>query len=203
MPGAAQSRLLPRNLRLLYRALVMRGFAKFSAFNRAWKSNDAWRSSMLVNSLPLPGLKETRPRQVNEHTTSGFRFVRSRTRALALAVFILALVACKSGPGSDINRRLSETNPNAALDTAKIIERFQALTPRFATLNQGVQSQSLSAGRISESIGQLGAVAQQIADSLHETDSDIARLNEAIQALREEVARFKVRAERAGEERDS
>ena len=74
----------------------------------------------------------------------------------------------------------------------QIIEQMQMLAPRLATLNQGVQSQSSSAQRISESMTQLGTVARQIADALHETDQAISLLSEETNALREEVARFKV-----------
>jgi hypothetical protein len=45
-----------------------------------------------------------------------------------LAVVILStLVACKSDPASNTDRRGSATNPKAALDSAKIIERFRAV----------------------------------------------------------------------------
>jgi methyl-accepting chemotaxis protein WspA len=75
---------------------------------------------------------------------------------------------------------------------AQIIEQMQMLAPRLATLNQGVQSQSKSAQRMSESMVQLGAVAGQIADSLQDTDQAIGRLSEETQVLREEVAHFKL-----------
>ncbi|HKA53354.1 MAG TPA: methyl-accepting chemotaxis protein [Candidatus Binatia bacterium] len=75
---------------------------------------------------------------------------------------------------------------------AQIIEQIQMLAPRLATFNQSVQSQSTSAQWISESMVQLGTVTQQIADALHETDQAIGLLSEEAQALREEVARFKV-----------
>ncbi|HEV8711570.1 MAG TPA: methyl-accepting chemotaxis protein, partial [Candidatus Binatia bacterium] len=75
---------------------------------------------------------------------------------------------------------------------AQIIEHMQTLAPRLATLNQGVQSQSESAQRVSESMVQLGTVTQQIADALQETDQAVGLLNEETQALRQEIARFKV-----------
>jgi methyl-accepting chemotaxis protein WspA len=75
---------------------------------------------------------------------------------------------------------------------AQIIEQMQMLAPRLATFTQGVQSQSKSAQRISESMVQLGTVTQQIADALHETDQATGLLSEEALALREEVARFKV-----------
>ncbi len=74
----------------------------------------------------------------------------------------------------------------------QMIERMQALAPRLATFNQGVQSQSKSAQRISESMAQLGTVAQKIAEALQETDQATGLLNEETQALRGEIARFKV-----------
>jgi methyl-accepting chemotaxis protein WspA len=91
----------------------------------------------------------------------------------------------------EVHRGYTEVGKvNAQL--AQIIEQMQTLAPRLATLNQGVQSQSTSAQRISESMVQLGTVTQQIADALHETDQTIGLLSEETQALREEIARFKV-----------
>lgn len=79
-----------------------------------------------------------------------------------------------------------------SIHLGQIIERVQALSPRFATLNQGIQDQSQNARRVSESISQLQAIAQQIADTLHKTNDDIELLDGATKALRKEVARFTV-----------
>ena len=67
--------------------------------------------------------------------------------------------------------------------------------PRLATLNQGVQSQSSSVQRINESMVRLSTVAREIADALHETDQSISLLSDETQALREEVAHFKLNLE--------
>lgn len=74
----------------------------------------------------------------------------------------------------------------------EMIERVQTLTPRFETVNQGMQSQSQDAQRISEAMIRLGSVTQEIADSLQEASFAIEDLNKAARVLQEEVARFKV-----------
>lgn len=85
---------------------------------------------------------KTKPHQVTEHTTShiSFRSVRSGPGIWALAACILsALVACKSDHGPNADRRPSDTNPNAALDTARIVERFRAVN----TLDQCVEKMTV------------------------------------------------------------
>lgn len=79
-----------------------------------------------------------------------------------------------------------------SIQLGQIIERVQTLGPRFATLNQGIQDQSRNARRVSDSIGQLQAIARQIAETLHKTNDDIELLDGATQALRKEVSRFTV-----------
>ena len=79
-----------------------------------------------------------------------------------------------------------------SVQLGQIIERVQALSPRFATLNKGIQDQSQNAQQVSTSIGEVQAIAQQIAATLYKTNDDIEQLNKATQGLREEIARFKV-----------
>jgi methyl-accepting chemotaxis protein WspA len=79
-----------------------------------------------------------------------------------------------------------------SVQLGQIIERVQTLGPRFAALNQGIQAQSQNAQEVSTSIGELQAIAQEIADTLDKTNDDIEQLNNATQGLREEVARFTV-----------
>ena len=72
----------------------------------------------------------------------------------------------------------------------EIIARVQALTPRFDTVNQGMQAQAEGAQQISAATVQLREAAQQTATSLQESTRAIAQLNLAAQGLHDEIARF-------------
>jgi methyl-accepting chemotaxis protein WspA len=72
----------------------------------------------------------------------------------------------------------------------QIITQVQALTPRFDTVNQGMQAQAKGAQQISAAMGQLGETAQQTAASLYTSNQAIAQLNAASQGLHDEIARF-------------
>jgi methyl-accepting chemotaxis protein len=72
----------------------------------------------------------------------------------------------------------------------QIIARVQALTPRFDTVNQGMQGQAEGAQQISEAMAQLREAVQQTATSLQESTRAIAQLNLAAQGLHDEIARF-------------
>jgi methyl-accepting chemotaxis protein WspA len=72
----------------------------------------------------------------------------------------------------------------------QIITRVQALTPRFDTVNQGMQAQAEGAQQISEAMGQLREAVEQTATSLQESTRAIAQLNLAAQGLHDEISRF-------------
>ncbi|HSF30191.1 MAG TPA: methyl-accepting chemotaxis protein [Candidatus Tectomicrobia bacterium] len=72
----------------------------------------------------------------------------------------------------------------------QIIARVQALTPRFDTVNEGMQAQAEGAQQISEAMEQLREAVQQTATSLQESTNAIAQLNLAAQGLHDEIARF-------------
>ncbi len=72
----------------------------------------------------------------------------------------------------------------------QIIAQVQALTPRFDTVNQGMQTQAEGAQQISAAMGQLREAVQQTATSLQESTRAIAQLNLAAQGLHDEIARF-------------
>ena len=72
----------------------------------------------------------------------------------------------------------------------QIIAQVQALTPRFDTVNQGMQAQAKGAQQISAAMGQLGETAQQTAASLYTSNQAIAQLNAASQGLHDEITRF-------------
>ncbi|MGA7878296.1 MAG: methyl-accepting chemotaxis protein, partial [Desulfoferrobacter sp.] len=74
----------------------------------------------------------------------------------------------------------------------QIIAQVQDLEPQFEAVKIGMQAQSEGAQQISEAIGQLSEAAEQTRASLQEFKSATVQLNEAVQGLRNEVARFKV-----------
>ncbi|MBW4494239.1 MAG: methyl-accepting chemotaxis protein [Oscillatoria princeps RMCB-10] len=76
---------------------------------------------------------------------------------------------------------------NISGQLGQIIERVQALTPRFEEVNQGMEAQSTGALQISEAMVQLSEASSQTADSLREINSAIGQLNEAAQGLRREI----------------
>lgn len=77
-------------------------------------------------------------------------------------------------------------------ELGQIIEEVQALTPRFATVNQGMEAQAQGAQQISEAMAQLSDTSMQTAGSLREINSAIEQLNQASHGLQQEISHFKV-----------
>lgn len=75
---------------------------------------------------------------------------------------------------------------------AQIIHQVQTLTPRFATVSEGMHAQATGAQQISETLTQLSEAAHQTADSLRQSNLAIEQLNEAARGLQTSVARFKL-----------
>ena len=75
----------------------------------------------------------------------------------------------------------------------QIIERVQALTPRFETVHHGMQFQAEGAAMINQSMIQLNEAAHQTVDSLKESNSAIAQLTVTARDLQSGVIKFKVR----------
>lgn len=88
--------------------------------------------------------------------------------------------------------RAMEDIRNIGVQLAQIIEQVQSLTPRFDSVNRGMEAQSEGAHQISETMAQLAETSHQTADALREINSSIAQLNEAAQGMRQEISRFKV-----------
>ncbi len=76
----------------------------------------------------------------------------------------------------------------------QIIQQVQALTPRFESVNDGMQAQSTAAGQISDALGQLGETAQQSAQTFRQNTQAIDQLKLAAQGLKEAVSRFREEA---------
>jgi methyl-accepting chemotaxis protein WspA len=72
----------------------------------------------------------------------------------------------------------------------QIIQHVQALAPNFAIVSEGMQSQSLGALQISDSLSQLSEVAKQTVESQRQSNSAIENLHAAARGLQDGVARF-------------
>ncbi len=73
-----------------------------------------------------------------------------------------------------------------------IMERVRTLSPRFQTVNEGMEAQSNSAGQISETMNHLNIVTHNTLEALQEFNLAAEYLREAAQGLQDEVSRFKV-----------
>lgn len=74
---------------------------------------------------------------------------------------------------------------------AQIIQQVQALTPRFESVNEGMQMQSTAAGQISDALTQLGDTAQQSAQALRQNSEAIEQLMKAAQGLQVAASQLK------------
>jgi methyl-accepting chemotaxis protein len=95
--------------------------------------------------------------------------------------------------GEEVRRGVEEIRQISGL-LAQIIEQVQHLTPRFATVSEGMHAQATGATQISETLIQLSEAAQQTADSLRHSTLAIEQLNDAARGLQTGVARFKLEA---------
>ena len=91
----------------------------------------------------------------------------------------------------EVRRGVEEIRQVSGL-LAQIIHQVQTLTPRFATVSEGMHAQSTGAQQISETLIQLSEAAHQTADSLRDSNLAIEQLNEAARGLQVGVARFKL-----------
>jgi methyl-accepting chemotaxis protein WspA len=83
---------------------------------------------------------------------------------------------------------------NIGIQIGSIIERVQALTPRFEMVGDGVDDQSKSAHQISEAMAQLSEASIQTADSLREINRAIRQLNDVAQDLRQEISNVQLQS---------
>jgi len=92
----------------------------------------------------------------------------------------------------DVTRGVDEIG-TISRQLGDIIHEVQALTPRFETVTEGMQSQALGGEQISESMIQLNETAQHTADSLRQSNQSIQQLKDAANGLQTAVSIFKVR----------
>ena len=95
---------------------------------------------------------------------------------------------------ADEVRRGRESITEVTSQLSEIIAQVQILPPSFEAVNEGVQSQSVSAAQISEALAQLSVASQQSADSLRQSTMAIEQLNTAARGLQSGVSRFTLAA---------
>lgn len=88
-------------------------------------------------------------------------------------------------------RRGNEEVCGVTAQLVQIIQQVQALTPRFESVNEGMQMQSTAAGQISDALTQLGDTAQQSAQALRQNSEAIQQLMQAAQGLQVAASQLK------------
>jgi methyl-accepting chemotaxis protein WspA len=88
-------------------------------------------------------------------------------------------------------RRGNEEVCGVTTQLGQIIGQVQALTPRFESVNEGMQMQSTAAGQISDALTQLGDTAQQSAQALRQNSEAIEQLTKAAHGLQVAAAQLK------------
>lgn len=91
----------------------------------------------------------------------------------------------------DVSQGMRELK-EIARQVEQIIGNVEALGPSFTSVNDGMQSQAQVAQQINEAMLHLNTAAYRTSDSVREFNQAAEQLREAVQGLREEVARFKV-----------
>ncbi len=91
----------------------------------------------------------------------------------------------------EVRRGVQEVN-QVGSQLNDIIRHVQALTPRFESVNEGMQMHAVGAQQISAALIQLGDSTQQTVQSLRQSNAIIERLNEATSMLRNAVSQFKL-----------
>src|SRR5262249_47484669 len=73
----------------------------------------------------------------------------------------------------------------------RIIEQVQGLGPRFKSVNEGMESQSIGARQMSEAMGQLREATRATAEPQREAPRVVQGLNQAAHVLHREVSSFR------------
>jgi methyl-accepting chemotaxis protein WspA len=81
---------------------------------------------------------------------------------------------------------------NSVNDLNEIIDKVKLLLPEFESVTSSIQSQTSSAGQISEAMNQLTFVADQTKQSLTEYKKVTEQLNDAVRGLQNEVSKFRI-----------
>ncbi|SFB10919.1 methyl-accepting chemotaxis protein WspA [Collimonas sp. OK607] len=92
----------------------------------------------------------------------------------------------------EVRRGIADVQ-NVGVQLSQIIQQVQALTPRFQSVNEGVQAQAIGAEQISQALGQLSEAAHQSVESLRQSSQAIDELTLTANGLRNGVSRFKLK----------
>ncbi|GAC1316056.1 MAG: Wsp signal transduction system chemoreceptor WspA [Collimonas sp.] len=92
----------------------------------------------------------------------------------------------------EVRRGIADVQ-NVGVQLSQIIQQVQALTPRFQSVNEGVQAQAIGAEQISQALGQLSDAAHQSVESLRQSSQAIDELTLTANGLRNGVSRFKLK----------
>ncbi|MFN6478050.1 methyl-accepting chemotaxis protein [Nostoc sp. DedQUE07] len=95
---------------------------------------------------------------------------------------------------AEVGRNIEDV-ASISTQVGQIIQQVQDLNPRFEFVNQAMETQSVGAQQISETMVQLSTTSVQSTDSLREINHAITQLNQVAQGLRQEIARFQVKTE--------
>ncbi len=93
---------------------------------------------------------------------------------------------------SDEVRRGVDEVRQVGAQLAQIIQHVQTMTPRFESVNEGMQAQATGAQQISEALMQLSEAAQQTVESLRQSSLAINQLNETARGLKAGVERIQL-----------
>jgi methyl-accepting chemotaxis protein len=91
----------------------------------------------------------------------------------------------------EVRRGVDEVRQVGA-QLAQIIQHVQTMTPRFESVNEGMQAQATGAQQISEALTQLSEAAQQTVESLKQSGVAIEQLNETSRGLKAGVERIAI-----------
>jgi methyl-accepting chemotaxis protein WspA len=91
----------------------------------------------------------------------------------------------------EIRRSVGEVR-DVGTQLSNVIDQVQKLTPRFDLVLEGMQSQAVGAGQITETMTQLNEATQQAVDALKATSEAVQQLQYAAQDLQSSVSTFAV-----------
>jgi methyl-accepting chemotaxis protein WspA len=89
-------------------------------------------------------------------------------------------------------RHSAENVEHVSLQLTSIIQQVQTLSPRFEDVNTAMGRQSDHAQDINSAMLRLSDEMQRTKESLHETYSAIAQLNDAARGLQQQVSQFQL-----------
>jgi len=106
---------------------------------------------------------------------------QSAVATLDIEKMVKEMQAAVSAGVTEMSKFTEEVNDSvedmesASWQLTEIIEQVQAIAPRFAVVNQGMEAQSTGAGQISEVMTYLSQTSSQTVDALHEINGAIAQ----------------------------